>query len=68
VRELSGQGSKKLILSSGILLWISGGGKCKIKVDTPISWRRNLDYWMNQKAKDRNNGQVIWYFVCLGNR
>jgi len=43
---------------SGLILWVPDVGQHKILVDIPITWRKDLDYWMNQKAKER--GVEIW--------
>src|SRR5665648_80506 len=30
----------------GLILWMPGIGQRKIAQDTPIAWRKDLDYWM----------------------
>jgi len=37
----------------GYTLHVPGVGKQKFDSFTPLTWRRNLDYWMSQKAKDK---------------
>lgn len=43
---------------SGYFFHVPGIGSEKIDNFTPLTWRRNLDYWMNQKAQVR--GVEIW--------
>ena len=43
---------------SGYIFYVPGVGSQKLDNFTPIAWRRNLDYWMNQKAQAK--GVEIW--------
>lgn len=43
---------------SGLILWVPKAGQRKVGVDIPITWRRDLDYWMNRKANEK--GVEIW--------
>lgn len=43
---------------SGHMLHFSDGQTQTVEWPTPIAWRRDLDAWMNQKAKDE--GVEIW--------
>lgn len=43
---------------SGYFFHIPGMGREKLDNYTPLTWRRNLDYWMNQKAQ--GSGAEIW--------
>lgn len=36
---------------SGLILWMPGVGERKVPAEMPITWRRDLDYWMVQKAQ-----------------
>jgi len=60
VQEEFGQLPREVVLAnlSGLILWLPSVGERKIAVDMPITWRRDLDYWMNQRAKER--GVEIW--------
>jgi len=43
---------------SGYMFHVPGIGTEKLDNFTPLTWRRNLDYWMNQKAQAK--GVEIW--------
>ena len=43
---------------SGYMLHVPGVEPQTIDYETPIAWRKDLDYWMNQKAKEA--GVEIW--------
>lgn len=43
---------------AGLMLHVPGIGSEKIDNFSPITWRRHLDYWMNQKAQ--TSGVEIW--------
>ncbi|MGB9629960.1 MAG: NAD(P)/FAD-dependent oxidoreductase [Thermodesulfobacteriota bacterium] len=65
VEEEFGELPKEILLAnlSGLILWMPDVGEHKITVDIPITWRKDLDYWMNQTAKDR--GVEIWENVLV---
>ncbi|MCL4367591.1 MAG: FAD-dependent monooxygenase, partial [Actinobacteria bacterium] len=42
----------------GLLLWMPGVGERRIPSDTPITWRKNLDYWMVRGAQAA--GAELW--------
>jgi flavin-dependent dehydrogenase len=57
----------EIVLStvSGLMLWVPGGGRRKVAAPgTPVTWRKDLDHWMNQKALE--SGVEIW--DCAGLR
>jgi geranylgeranyl reductase family protein len=60
VEEEFGQLPREIVLAnlSGLVLWVPNVGQRKIVADIPITWRKDLDYWMNQRAKER--GAEIW--------
>lgn len=35
---------------SGFVLWVPEAGKHKVAADIPITWRKDLDYWLSRKA------------------
>lgn len=43
---------------SGVIFHVPGIGCKKVNNLTPLAWRRNLDYWMNQLAQAK--GAEIW--------
>ncbi len=43
---------------SGYMFQVPGIGSAPLDNFTPLTWRRNLDYWMNQKAQAK--GVEIW--------
>ncbi len=43
---------------SGLVLHLVGMGSRRIEHKMPIAWRRDLDYWMNQKAQEA--GVELW--------
>jgi flavin-dependent dehydrogenase len=43
---------------SGYIFHVPGIGKEKLENFTPLTWRRNLDYWMIEKAQD--SGAELW--------
>ena len=43
---------------NGIAFHVPGVGSKKLENDTLLTWRRNLDYWMNQQAQ--HSGAEIW--------
>lgn len=43
---------------SGIWLHLAGGKEERIGVRMPLTWRRDLDYWLLQKAKQ--TGAQVW--------
>jgi len=43
---------------SGYMFHVPGIGSQKLDNFTPLTWRRDLDYWMNQKAQAK--GVEIW--------
>jgi flavin-dependent dehydrogenase len=43
---------------SGIILHVIGVGTTKVLHKMPVAWRRNLDYWMNQKVTEA--GVELW--------
>lgn len=43
---------------SGYFFHVPGVGTEKLDRYTPLTWRRNLDYWMNQKAQE--SGVEVW--------
>lgn len=43
---------------SGLILHVVGVGRIKVEHHMPIAWRRDLDYWMNQKAQEA--GVELW--------
>ncbi len=43
---------------SGYMFHVPGIGSQKLENFTPLAWRRDLDYWMNQKAQAK--GVEIW--------
>ena len=43
---------------SGIMFHIPGLGSQKVDILHPLTWRRDLDYWMNEKAQAM--GAEIW--------
>lgn len=43
---------------SGHIFHVPGIGTEKLDMLTPLTWRRNLDYWMNQKAQAK--GVELW--------
>jgi len=42
----------------GSMLYVPGLGSQKVPIYNAVTWRRNLDYWMNQKAQAK--GVAIW--------
>jgi flavin-dependent dehydrogenase len=56
VHDEFGELPKEIILStiSGLVLWVPGAGQRKVAAPgTPVTWRKELDYWMNLKAKEK---------------
>jgi flavin-dependent dehydrogenase len=43
----------------GLVLHIVGVGSTNLEHKMPIAWRRDLDYWMNQKAREA--GVELWH-------
>ena len=43
---------------SGIILHVVGGDSKKVEHKMPLTWRKDLDYWMARKAQDL--GVEIW--------
>ena len=66
VEEEFGQLPREVVLAnlSGLVLWVPNVGQQKILVDIPITWRKDLDYWMNQRAKEK--GVEIWERTIVG--
>jgi flavin-dependent dehydrogenase len=60
VMEEFGELPQQIILAnlSGVVLMVPGVDNLKINRSIPITWRRDLDYWMNQIAKEK--GAEIW--------
>jgi flavin-dependent dehydrogenase len=60
VQEEYGEIPQEIVLHmlSGLILWVPEAGQRKIDIDVPITWRRDLDYWMTNKAKEK--GVEVW--------
>lgn len=43
---------------SGVVLLVPGVGEARIAAETPITWRKDLDYWMVGRAKEK--GAHLW--------
>jgi flavin-dependent dehydrogenase len=54
VEQEFGQLPQDIVLANlaGLILWVPDAGQRKINVHMPICWRKDLDYWMNQRAKE----------------
>jgi flavin-dependent dehydrogenase len=55
VRQEFGCVPKEVVLSNlrGAVLVVPGVGQERISFETPITWRRDLDYWMVGKAREK---------------
>jgi geranylgeranyl reductase family protein len=60
VEEEFGELPQEVVLAnlSGFIIWVPNVGQRKVIFDTPVTWRKDLDYWMNQRAKEK--GVEIW--------
>jgi flavin-dependent dehydrogenase len=60
VQKEFGQIPQKIVLQilSGLILRVPEIGQCKIDIDVPITWRRDLDNWMTETAKEK--GVEVW--------
>lgn len=56
-REEFGEVPQEILVAphylSGYMIHVPGVEPQTINMKTPISWRRDLDYWMSQKARDK---------------
>jgi len=60
LKDEFGEMPREIVLDvlSGLILWAPGAGQHEGKFAIPITWRKELDFWMNQKAREK--GVEIW--------
>jgi len=60
IKEEFGEIPKEVLIDrlSGLILWVPNMGERKISFNIPITWRKDLDYWMSKKANEK--GVEIW--------
>ena len=70
IRENFGKLTEKVLTQpsylSGYFFHVPGIGSEKLANFTLLTWRRNLDYWMNQEAQ--NSGVEVWQGVRAVNK
>jgi flavin-dependent dehydrogenase len=62
IAEEFGEIPRKILVApyylSGYMLHVSEGEPQTVNTSTPLTWRKDLDYWMNEKAGEK--GVEIW--------